>query len=193
MSMSYLSVRQMAHCIKYRTIDLLINYGDKSKGGPAFSVARTVLSILQDHYPERLGLALIINVPFLLNAFYKLINPFIDPVSREKMRFNPQLVKDNIFAPEMVMAESWGGSSEFEYVHERYWPALVELCDSRKEAWMVKWREAGEKVGVREWEYKGGDELTAKVKTDKSVTDPVNEKVENGAAEVASSEGVPAS
>lgn len=158
--------------ISHRTLDLLINYGDKSKGGPAFSVGRTVLSILQDHYPERLGLALIINVPFLINAFYKLITPFIDPVSREKMRFNPQVVKDDIFAPEMVMAESWGGSSEFEYVHEKYWPALLELCNSRKEAWMAKWREAGGKVGVKEWEYKSGDELTAKVKS----TTEVNEK-----------------
>ncbi|KAF9468031.1 CRAL-TRIO domain-containing protein [Collybia nuda] len=144
------------------TIDLLINYGDKSKGGPAFSVARTVLSILQDHYPERLGLALIINVPFLLNAFYKLINPFIDPVSREKMRFNPQVVKDSIFTPEMVMADAWGGSSEFEYVHDKYWPALVELCESRKETWMKKWKEEGGKVGIKEWKYKCGGELTSK-------------------------------
>ncbi|KAF8071928.1 CRAL-TRIO domain-containing protein [Lyophyllum atratum] len=137
------------------TLDLLINYGDKSKN-PSLGVARTVLNILQDHYPERLGAALILNVPFLLNAFYKLINPFIDPVSREKMKFNPQVVKDNIFTGDMVMAEWWGGDRDFEYCHDKYWPALVGMCESRRQNWLDKWKALGGKVGVKEWDYKGG-------------------------------------
>ncbi|PHH73518.1 hypothetical protein CDD82_5397 [Ophiocordyceps australis] len=48
------------------------------------SVAREVLHILQNHYPERLGKALIINVPWIVWGFFKLINPFIDPVTRDK-------------------------------------------------------------------------------------------------------------
>jgi len=49
-----------------------------------------MLNILQDHYPERLGLSLIANVPWLVDIFFKLIRPFIDPVTRAKMRFNPK-------------------------------------------------------------------------------------------------------
>jgi len=119
-------------------------------------VARTVLNILQDHYPERLGAALILNVPFLLNAFYKLINPFIDPVSREKMKFNPEVIKDNLFTSDMVMSEWWGGDRDFEYVHDKYWPALVNTCESRRKAWLEKWRALGGKVGIKEWDYKQG-------------------------------------
>ncbi|GLB40416.1 putative CRAL TRIO domain-containing protein [Lyophyllum shimeji] len=137
------------------TLALLINYGDKAKN-PSLSVARTVLNILQDHYPERLGAALILNVPFLLNAFYKLINPFIDPVSREKMKFNPRVIEDKLFTPDMVMSEWWGGDSDFEYVHEKYWPALVDMCESRRKTWLEKWRALGGKVGIKEWDYKGG-------------------------------------
>lgn len=166
-----------------RTLDLLINYGDKSKGGPSISVARAVLNILQEHYPERLGLALIINVPFLLNAFYKLINPFIDPVSREKMQFNPQLIKDNIFSPDMVMAGSWGGEKNFEYVHEEYWPTLVEMCDSRKETWMEKWRTLGGKVGVKEWEYKGGDERELRADSASDLQEKISESTPAGVVE----------
>ncbi|RDB26323.1 CRAL-TRIO domain-containing protein C23B6.04c [Hypsizygus marmoreus] len=150
------------------TVDLLINYGDKSKSGPSFSVARTVLSILQEHYPERLGAALILNVPFLLNAFYKLINPFIDPVSREKMKFNPEVVEDGIFTGDMVMAEWWGGARDFEYVHEKYWPTLVGMCEVRRQAWMEQWRALGGKVGVKEWEYKNGTASSASASAEKA-------------------------
>ena len=134
-------------------MDLLINYGDKAKN-PSFSTARTFLSILQDHYPERLGSSLILNVPFLLNAFYKLINPFIDPVSREKMKFNPRLFEDNIFTADMVMAEWWGGDRDFQYVHEKYWPALVSMCEAQRQTWMTRWRALGGQVGLKEWDYK---------------------------------------
>ncbi|KAG6877808.1 hypothetical protein C0993_003782 [Termitomyces sp. T159_Od127] len=136
------------------TLALLINYGDKAKN-PSLGVARTVLNILQDHYPERLGVALILNVPFLLNAFYKLINPFIDPVSREKMKFNPRVIEDNLFTPDMVISEWWGGDCDFEYVHDKYWPALLNLCESRRKAFLEKWRVLGGTVGLKEWEYKG--------------------------------------
>ncbi|KAJ6576581.1 CRAL-TRIO domain-containing protein [Mycena vulgaris] len=116
------------------SLDLLINYADKAKN-PSFSTSRAVLSILQEHYPERLGLALILNVPFLLNAFFKLITPFIDPVTRSKMKFNPQVIQDGIFSPEMVMSQWWGGGYNFEYEHDKYWPALIALCTERTERW----------------------------------------------------------
>jgi hypothetical protein len=72
-----------------------------------------------------LGLALILNVPFLLNAFFKLITPFVDPVTRNKMKFNPQIIQDGIFSPDMVMTRWWGGDCSFEYDHDKYFPALV--------------------------------------------------------------------
>jgi hypothetical protein len=110
---------------------------------------------LQEHYPERLGLSLILNVPFLLNAFYKLITPLIDPITRAKMKFNPHVVADGIFASDMAMSE-WGGNCRFVYEHEKYWPALVEMCEERKKGWMETWKSLGGTVGLKEWDYKGG-------------------------------------
>ncbi|KAJ7475911.1 CRAL/TRIO domain-containing protein [Mycena latifolia] len=137
------------------SLDLLINYADKAKN-PSFGTARAVLSILQDHYPERLGLALILNVPFLLNAFFKLITPFVDPVTRNKMKFNPQVIQDGIFSPEMVMSEWWGGGCNFEYEHGKYWPALVSLCEERTKLWTATWYKMGGTVGLKESDYKTG-------------------------------------
>ncbi|KAJ7158685.1 CRAL-TRIO domain-containing protein [Mycena filopes] len=137
------------------SLALLINYADKAKN-PSFSTSRTVLSILQDHYPERLGLALILNVPFLLNAFFKLITPFIDPITRQKMKFNPKVIEDGIFAPEMVMSQWWGGACNFGYDHDKYWPALVSLCNERTKIWTENWQKMGGKIGLKEEDYKRG-------------------------------------
>ncbi|KAJ7707632.1 CRAL/TRIO domain-containing protein [Mycena rosella] len=137
------------------SLDLLINYADKAKN-PSFSTARAVLSILQDHYPERLGLALILNVPFLLNAFFKLITPFVDPVTRNKMKFNPQVIQDKIFSEEQVMKEWWGGACNFAYEHDKYWPALISLCEERTKTWTATWHKMGGKVGLKESDYKTG-------------------------------------
>jgi len=82
---------------------------------------------------------------------------FVDPVTREKIKFNPEVVKEGYVLPEQLMtASGWGGSQEFEYVHEKYWPALVELCETERRARMDRWRALGGKVGLSEWDIKGG-------------------------------------
>ncbi|PPR00899.1 hypothetical protein CVT24_000384 [Panaeolus cyanescens] len=139
------------------TIALLINFADRGKN-PSISTARTVLNILQDHYPERLGISLIINIPFLINAFFKIIMPFVDPITRQKVKFNPDVYKEGHFTADNMMNQWWNGEQDFEYVHEKYWPALHELCETRVKAWKENWRNLGAKVGISEWEYKKGDE-----------------------------------
>jgi hypothetical protein len=46
------------------TLSLLVNFAESSANGPSVSQGRQVLSILQTHYPERLGRALVINGEF---------------------------------------------------------------------------------------------------------------------------------
>jgi hypothetical protein len=140
-----------------RTLAFLINFGDRGKN-PPISTALSILHILQDHYPERLGLALIINVPFLVNAFFKFIMPLLDPITRQKMKFNPEVLKDGLFTADMIMKDWWGGEPEFEYVHEKYWPDLVSLCEGRVMTWTKNWRALGAKVGTSEWAYKKGNQ-----------------------------------
>jgi hypothetical protein len=172
----------------------MINYGDKSPKSPSLSHSRNVctslslylprchlhiptvvphpsqqfLNLLQTHYPERLGRAVVINVPFFLNAFYKLITPFIDPATRTKIRFNPKLVDEGLFAADNLFTD-FGGSVELVYEHEVYFPALVEMTDGIRARRMEAWRALGAKVGIKEWDVKtwippapGGDDATDK-------------------------------
>ncbi|KAF9000595.1 CRAL-TRIO domain-containing protein [Cyathus striatus] len=151
-------------------IALLINFAERSKS-PSMGTALKVLEILQEHYPERLGKALMINTPFVVNVFFKLITPFIDPVTREKMKFNPQAVQDGMFDKSRLMKQWWEGDCDFEYVHEKYWPSLVKICEGRHTRWFECWRALGGKVGIKEWDYKqvDGVERAMDVKVVKSV------------------------
>ncbi|KIJ52629.1 hypothetical protein M422DRAFT_26201 [Sphaerobolus stellatus SS14] len=133
-------------------IALFINFGDRAKN-PSMGTARKVLNILQSHYAERLGLALIINIPYLVTLFLNLIFPFVDPVTRAKIKINPKVVEDGIIESEETMKE-WGGSVEFEYKHEEYWQELVKICETRRTSWFERWKALGGKIGTSEWDYK---------------------------------------
>ena len=138
-----------------RDFAVLLNFGDRGKA-PPISTALWILRIFQDHYPERLGLAAVINVPFFVNAFFKIVMPLLDPITRQKVKFNPQVLEDGLFTADMIMKDWWGGEPEFEYVHEKYWPHLVSLCEGRVMTWTQNWRALGAKVGTSEWAYKKG-------------------------------------
>jgi hypothetical protein len=121
-----------------------------------------VLDIIQNHYPERLGLAVIMNVPFILKAFFTIISPFIDPLTRTKMRFNPSPIKDGIFTTDQLMKEWWKGDREFVYEHDKYWPDIVRITQERKQQWLACWREQGGTIGLKEWDYKRAAEARAR-------------------------------
>ncbi|KAJ6789228.1 hypothetical protein PWT90_05838 [Aphanocladium album] len=144
-------------------LSLMINFKPSKKRqntSVPVSTAREVLHILQNHYPERLGKALIINVPWIVWGFFKIITPFIDPVTRDKLKFNEDMKQ---YVPaEQLWSEDWAGQMDFEYDHDTYWPALNELCRQRREAKMARWTAAGQVIGESEDYLAGG--------TDTSVT-----------------------
>jgi hypothetical protein len=142
------------------TLALLINFKqskNRSNTAPGIGQAREVLHILQHHYPERLGRALIINMPWIVTGFFRLITPFIDPNTREKLKFNEDM---NQYVPsEQMWTEFSNGKLEFEYDHSVYWPALHKLCSERREARWQRWVAGGKQLGESE-DYLAGSAAT---------------------------------
>ena len=67
-------------------LSLLIDYDQFSLfNAPPFKTSMGVLNILQNHYPERLFKGYIIRPPWIFNAFWNAIYPFIDPVTKSKV------------------------------------------------------------------------------------------------------------
>ncbi|KAF6822820.1 cral trio domain-containing protein [Colletotrichum plurivorum] len=135
---------------------LLINFKtskSRSNTAPGIGLAREVLHILQTHYPERLGKALIINVPWVVKGFFSLITPFIDPMTRDKLKFNEDMRQ---YVPEeQLWTEFSDGKLEFEYDHAVYWPALNAACKEKRDARTARWVAGGKLVGELE-DYLGG-------------------------------------
>lgn len=140
------------------TLALLINFkssSGRSNTSPPISQAKEVLTILQTHYPERLGKALIINMPWVVVGFFKIIKPLLDPVTKEKLKFNEAMAT---YVPaEQLWSEFSDGALAFEYEHEVYWPALKKLCEERKETQRSRWVAGGSVIGESELYLRGAE------------------------------------
>ncbi|CZR57196.1 related to PDR16 protein [Phialocephala subalpina] len=168
------------------TLALLINFKSsksRSNTAPGIGQGREVLNILQTHYPERLGRALIINVPWIVNGFFKLITPFIDPLTRQKLKFNDDMRQH--VPPEQLWNE-FHGDLEFEYEHDVYWPALLKLCEEKHSEQVARWEKAGKNYGESEAYIKGGNEPSVTASAEKLAEPPAaatlasDEKVAGG-------------
>ncbi len=165
-----MSDRQIHHlCFMLdRTIDmmppgqenacLIISFKGAGSGKiPTVGQARAVLNILQGHNPERLGKALISELPWYVNTFFKLIAPLIDPVTREKMKFAP---KHREYVPADRLWKQADGDLDFEYDHKTYWPALQKLAEGRRERMRERWARGGRLIGEYEEYLKGGERMS---------------------------------
>jgi hypothetical protein len=155
------------------SLALLIDFRNTGAGGtPGIGVAKQVLDILQNHYPERLGRALLTHcmpcliaypinpltlrvVPWYVNAFLKLVNPFIDPVTKSKIKPNEPLPNH---VPTSQLMKVSGGEVDFKYDHSIYWPALEKITTERRQQRKERWEKAGKIVGESEIYLWGGDE-----------------------------------
>ncbi|KAI9777830.1 MAG: hypothetical protein M1839_008507 [Geoglossum umbratile] len=143
------------------TLSLLVNFKNSGNSSPNIAQGRHVLSILQNHYPERLGRAFVINVPWAVWGFFKIITPFIDPLTREKMKFNEDLRQH---VPPAQLTSAFGGDVDFQYDHAIYWPTLVEVAGARRAEYTERWVKGGKRIGEYEGYLKGrGDKSLSEV------------------------------
>ncbi|GAA5938402.1 CRAL-TRIO domain-containing protein [Sporobolomyces koalae] len=140
-------------------IDFGANLKDSKSQPTTLSQARKVLEILQTYYCERLGKAICVNIPPIFFTFYKLVSPFVDPVTKEKIRFIEGTADATSLIPAEQLQRIFGGSVNFEYDHSTYFPALTKLCFERKALHLERWKRFGGGLcGVDEAIIRGGKE-----------------------------------
>lgn len=92
-------------------------------------------------------------VPFMVWGFFKLITPFIDPITREKIKYNEDMSQ---YVPKDQLWKEFGGDADFEYDHATYWPALTKQCEERRAERKEKWELGGKHIGEFEDYLAGG-------------------------------------
>lgn len=67
---------------------LMMDFKGFAKGNSVpLSVCKEVITILSNHYPERLGIGLMVDTPWLFSLFWRAISPFLNPVTASKVKF----------------------------------------------------------------------------------------------------------
>ncbi|KAF3910847.1 Patellin-3 [Dactylellina cionopaga] len=137
------------------TLALLIDFKSASSGQNAsVGQGKQVMDILQNHYPERLGRALVVNIPWWANIFLKAIWPFIDPVTRPKLKYNEDM---SLHVPGSHLLKEFNGEIEFTYDHQVYWPNFIKLSTDKRKKYADRWRANGGQIGESEFYLKGGE------------------------------------
>jgi len=72
-------------------------------------MARTFISILQDFYPERLGCAVLLSIPWIVRKFLDIAFTFVDPITKAKVRWHVDVVKEGLVGPDQALRE-YGGN-----------------------------------------------------------------------------------
>lgn len=86
------TLEKVARCMRrdgrQEKMFLVIDYeGFSIMNSAPMKTSMETLSILQNHYPERLHRAYMCRPPWIFNTFWNMIFPFVDPVTKEKIHF----------------------------------------------------------------------------------------------------------
>ncbi|KAI8612049.1 CRAL-TRIO domain-containing protein [Chytriomyces sp. MP71] len=154
------SVYMLEKCIKLmpagvERVTVLVDYEKLNIfNATPLSVSLKYMGVLSNHYPERLGVCVMVNASWYFSGFFKLLSPFLDPVTKSKLRFTKvkrgtaAVMSDtassvatqesseegtggwtSIFeisnADQLPLA--FGGAYDFEYDHAVYWPEITSV------------------------------------------------------------------
>lgn len=160
------SERQMRHTVYMmeRTIDmmprgignltLIIDLAGKRQAPTSVAQAKLFVEILGNHYPERLGTAVILNLPWMVKKFLDLIFKFVDPVTKAKISWSSGFVKEGL-VPKSTALREHGGDFPFVYKQEQYWPVLLQAALDRRQLYRNNFQALGSVAGLSEWDIKG--------------------------------------
>jgi len=87
------------------------------------NISLDCLHTLLDHYPERLGVAYAVNPPRVFSAFWKLLTPFMNEVTINKIKFikgrkDYQQMLEHV--DKAILEKTYGGDKAYDYDHDQF-------------------------------------------------------------------------
>ncbi|KAG6438180.1 hypothetical protein SASPL_103117 [Salvia splendens] len=120
-------IKYLVYCMENAILNLgeeqeqmvwLIDFHGFSLSNVSLKVTKDTAHVLQNHYPERLGVAILCDAPKIFEPFWKMAKPFLEPKTANKVKFvysddpNTNKVMDELF--DMGMVESAFGGRDVE-------------------------------------------------------------------------------
>ncbi|KAJ9567192.1 hypothetical protein OSB04_003158 [Centaurea solstitialis] len=93
--------------------------------------ARDTVTILQNHYPQRLAVAILYSPPRIFEAFWKIVKYFLDPKTFQKVKFVYPKNKESLevmksFFDVDNLPTEFGGKATMKYDHEEFSKLMVQ-------------------------------------------------------------------
>lgn len=124
----------MKHTTGSEKLALVIDYtGYTMAHAPTMKASKETLTILQNHYPERLFRAYCVRPPYIFHTFLGLVSPFIDSVTKKKiclLKSSAMDKPDNQFHTEIdraLLETAVGGEDARPFVSATYLSGPFEL------------------------------------------------------------------
>ncbi|XP_010477478.1 PREDICTED: random slug protein 5 [Camelina sativa] len=128
-------IRFLVYCMENAILNLsdnqeqmvwLIDFHGFNMSHISLKVSRETAHVLQEHYPERLGMAILYNPPKIFEPFYKMVKPFLEPKTCNKVKFvysddnlSKKLLED-LFDMEQLEVAFGGKNSDASFSFEKY-------------------------------------------------------------------------
>jgi len=105
---------------------------------PPMRATRKLLKMLQDHYPDRLGVIVILNMASTAQMVYKIVAPFIPDVVRRKIHIIPNKKEEQYGMLKKLIDEKYipikyGGTDDFKFDSNAYYNHGVYKTDAWSE------------------------------------------------------------
>ncbi|XP_057502411.1 uncharacterized protein LOC130786185 [Actinidia eriantha] len=89
-------IRYLVYCMENAIMNLpqnkeemvwLIDFNGYNLSNFSVTLTRETAHVLQEHYPERLGIAILYNPPKFFEPFWTVVKPFLEPKTAKKVKF----------------------------------------------------------------------------------------------------------
>ncbi|XVF64743.1 hypothetical protein PTKIN_Ptkin09bG0191600 [Pterospermum kingtungense] len=133
-------IRYLVYCMENAILNLppdqeqmvwLIDFNGFNLSHLSVKVTRETAHVLQDHYPERLGLAILYNPPKFFEPFWTVVKPFLEPKTQNKVKFvysddlNTKKVMEGLFDMEKLES-AFGGNDDSGFNINKYAERMKE-------------------------------------------------------------------
>ncbi|KAK6257401.1 hypothetical protein QUC31_000860 [Theobroma cacao] len=193
-------IRYLVYCMENAIVNLppdqeqmvwLIDFNGFNMSHISVKLTRETAHVLQDHYPERLGVAILYNPPKFFEPFWTVVKPFLEAKTQNKVKFaysddlNTKKIVEDLFDMEKLES-AFGGNDDSGFDVNKYAERMRE-DDKRIPAFWT--RENPQLAAPQPAPTCSVDLSSVNLNSDFDASD--NDKVDSSLSHVSDSEGLP--